>query len=316
MISPTAFESNVQAMGDNYFMRAGGNDAGTSSSESAADAKEALRAKVVAEHEGLVTVLRDVIGATVHVFAHAESYGTPDAVFPNNWFGTDCDLSQQTRKRLTLFPMRHPNRRAERRDDLVRYLKARYSELIDLTPHETSSASGHPGKFLEGTGAMVLDRIYKVAYVSLSERADEGVANVWCVAHGYGLQTFNAKDTQGRPIYHTNVMMSVGTRGAILCRPSLSDDEYAAVARGLTETGRKIIDIDFAQMGNMCGNVLEVKGRNGTLCLLMSTNAFDSFSETQLAEINSAWDSVAVASIPTIEEIGGGGVRCCVAELF
>lgn len=317
MISPTAFESNAQATSDNHFMSTTADATGApASAGEPSDASSLLTARVVAEHASLVRVLREEIGAVVHVFDHAREHGTPDAVFPNNWFSTDA------RGRVTLYPMRHPNRRAERRDDLVAWLRDRYGldakqneteRMIDMTSEETRAEGP---RFLEGTGALVLDRIHDVAYACVSERCDEDLARAWAATHGYRLMSFAAFDEKERPIYHTNVMMSVGTRGAVVCRPSVSEETYDAIARSLRATGRDVVDIDFKQMGAMCGNVLEVRGRDGKKCLLMSRRARDSFSDAQMAQIENAWDAVHVAAIPALEEIGGGGVRCCVAELF
>jgi hypothetical protein len=317
MISPTAFESNAQATSDNHFMSTTADATGApASAGEPSDASSLLTARVVAEHASLVRVLREEIGAVVHVFDHAREHGTPDAVFPNNWFSTDA------RGRVTLYPMRHPNRRAERRDDLVAWLRDRYGldakqneteRVIDMTSEETRAEGA---RFLEGTGALVLDRIHNVAYACVSERCDEDLARAWAATHGYRLMSFAAFDEKERPIYHTNVMMSVGTRGAVVCRPSVSEETYDAIARSLRATGRDVVDIDFKQMGAMCGNVLEVRGRDGKKCLLMSRRARDSFSDAQMAQIENAWDAVHVAAIPALEEIGGGGVRCCVAELF
>ena len=317
MISPTAFESNAQATSDNHFMSTTADATGApASAGEPSDASSLLTARVVAEHASLVRVLREEIGAVVHVFDHAREHGTPDAVFPNNWFSTDA------RGRVTLYPMRHPNRRAERRDDLVAWLRDRYGldakqneteRVIDMTSEETRAEGP---RFLEGTGALVLDRIHNVAYACVSERCDEDLARAWAATHGYRLMSFAAFDEKERPIYHTNVMMSVGTRGAVVCRPSVSEETYDAIARSLRATGRDVVDIDFKQMGAMCGNVLEVRGRDGKKCLLMSRRARDSFSDAQIAQIENAWDAVHVAAIPALEEIGGGGVRCCVAELF
>lgn len=317
MISPTAFEFNAQATSDNHFMSTTADATGApASAGEPSDASSLLTARVVAEHASLVRVLREEIGAVVHVFDHAREHGTPDAVFPNNWFSTDA------RGRVTLYPMRHPNRRAERRDDLVAWLRDRYGldakqneteRMIDMTSEETRAEGP---RFLEGTGALVLDRIHDVAYACVSERCDEDLARAWAATHGYRLMSFAAFDEKERPIYHTNVMMSVGTRGAVVCRPSVSEETYDAIARSLRATGRDVVDIDFKQMGAMCGNVLEVRGRDGKKCLLMSRRARDSFSDAQIAQIENAWDAVHVAAIPALEEIGGGGVRCCVAELF
>ena len=184
--------------------------------------------------------------------------------------------------------------------------------LIDMTSEETNPQGP---RFLEGTGALVLDPNAPRLHVPFRALRRKRRARVGGDAR-VPLITFRARDEFGRPIYHTNVMMSVGTRGAVVCRPSVSEEAYDEIARSLRATGRDVVDIDFPQMAAMCGNVLEVLGRDGKKCLLMSRRARESFSDAQMAQIENAWDAVHVAAIPTLEEIGGGGVRCCVAELF
>ena len=267
MISPTAFESNAQAMSDNHFMSPTAD--GTSAPETSDRDRCVVTARVVAEHASLVRVLREEIGAVVHVFDHAREHGTPDAVFPNNWFSTDA------RGRVTLYPMRHPNRRAERRADLVAWLAARYGVdddertrktrtddgvLIDMTSEETNPRGP---RFLEGTGALVLDRTREVAYACLSERCDENVARAWAKTHGYRLITFRARDEFGRPIYHTNVMMSVGTRGAVVCRPSVSEEAYDEIARSLRATAATSSTSTFRRWRRCAGTCSRSLGGTG-----------------------------------------------------
>ena len=294
MITPSAFGFNAQAAEDNHFMADG-------SRLSPAE----VRARVVAEHAELVRVLREEAGLTVHLFDHDDSHGTPDAVFPNNWFSTTRD------GRLALYPMKTPNRRAERRPDIVAFLRSKYpADILDLTDEETH------GRALEGTGSLVLDHLARVAYVAISERADRRAAERWARATGYRVVPFVARDARGRPVYHTNVVMSVGTSAAIVCREAMDPGEYDAVAGELSRAGRVVIDIDLRQMGEMAGNALEVTDGKGENALCMSERAWESLGEAQRDEVRRHWANVHAVAIPTIEEIGGGSVRCCMAELF
>ena len=236
MVAPSAFESNIQAAADNHFMIGAHR----------IDSNVAARRRVLAEYAGLVQLLTEVVGLEVHLFDHGSVHGTPDACFPNNWFSTTQD------NHLVLYPMKTPNRRAERRGDIINHVKEQIARrqgdlnVVDLTAEETAA----PSRILEGTGCLVLDNVNRVAYVSLSERADGDLAAAWGERIGYRVVTFTARDAEGRPIYHTNVMMSVGTSAAVVCVESVTDHaEREALLRSLASTGHEVIPISLAQVG-------------------------------------------------------------------
>lgn len=309
MVSPTAFGFNAQAAADNHFVAADGATAGDLE----------VRALVAAEHAELVRVLREEIGATVHLFDHAPEHGTPDAVFPNNWFSTLARDPPGGRDdpTLVLYPMRHPNRRRERRPDLVAFLRERYpATLVDLTDEEPPGGGGG-GRFLEGTGSLVIDHLAKTAYACASERAHPDLARRWGEATGHGVVCFSARDAEGRPIYHTNVMMCVGTNASLVCLEAIADPaEAEAVRASLARDASPVIEISLEQVGAFAGNALELRDRDGYPVLLMSRSGYESLGESQVREMRKYWKAVHAVAVPTLERIGGGSVRCCVAELF
>jgi len=206
------------------------------------------------------------------------------------------------------------NRRLERSKDLVNYLKNSYyaKEVIDHTDYYEDQ-----GLFLEGTGSMVLDRINKISYVAISERTNYHVAWEWCQLMGYTFIPFHSFQNVNRrkkPIYHTNVMMSIGTDIAIICLDSIVDKtERSLVVNSLESSNKHIINITEEQCNRFAGNVLEVWGKKRYL--FMSTNAYESFNDHQLNQIGK-FNWIIHSPIDTIEQIGGGGVRCMMAELF
>eukprot|EP00227_Mantoniella_beaufortii_P003318 CAMPEP_0197618406 /NCGR_PEP_ID=MMETSP1326-20131121/61520_1 /TAXON_ID=1155430 /ORGANISM="Genus nov. species nov., Strain RCC2288" /LENGTH=517 /DNA_ID=CAMNT_0043187305 /DNA_START=64 /DNA_END=1617 /DNA_ORIENTATION=- len=344
MMAPTAFEANLQAAVDNHFMAAAaqvkkGKEAEGEPAPAVEDdsLNKAARRKVLAEYAGLIQMLTREVGARVHLFSHSLQHATPDACFPNNWFSTTQDGV------VALYPMKTPNRRAERREDLVDFItnavgggggigasggsgtsgaipnaNPRYprDKLIDLTAEELREDPGP--RILEGTGSLVLDNVNKVAYVSLSERADLDLATRWGELMGYTVCAFTSSDAQGRAIYHTNVMMCVGTSAAVVCAEAVKDDaERAKLLASLASTGHEVVEISLEQVGRMAGNMLEVlDGRRGLPVLCMSSQAFDSLHPPQLEAMRRHWAGLHHAPIPTLESIGGGSVRCTMAELF
>lgn len=215
--------------------------------------------------------------------------------------------------------MRSPSRRRERRPEVIDRLKSfgRYANVIDLSSHESSAVSP---AFLEGTGSLVLDRRNRIAYVALSDRADAALAKQWARIMNYHLITFSTADSTGRPIYHTNVMLAVGTRAAIVCADSIPDAfDRDRVIDSLKSTGHEIVTISLEQMSMFCGNVLEMETYAGEQTFAMSSGAHDAFTIEQLATLEDASSrttGIVHAPIPMIEHVGGGGVRCAIAELF
>lgn len=234
---------------------------------------------------------------------------TPDSVFPNNWFSTHAD------GRLVLYPMFAPNRRGERRREIVEHLKNRYrvAEVLDL-----SGAEEH-GAYLEGTGAMVLDHASRTAYACYSQRITATLFFRWCNEFMYEPVLFHAADKSGTPVYHTNVMLSVGSadpeHGLALIGSSMIRSRYErdAVLHRLRSTGRTVVELSEAQIRGFAANVLQLQGRHGPV-LVMSTTARASFTPAQLQQLEAKAQIIA-AVVPTIER-AGGSVRCMLAQNY
>ncbi len=293
MIRPAGFSPNPETAVDNSFQGAAVSDPEERRQVAVAGAIEAA---VVA------TALR---GAGVEVIMYDDRPGidTPDSVFPNNWISTHDD------GRIVLYPMATPSRRRERRMDVVEGLGERFAvgQLLDLSPLETE------GRYLEGTGALVLDHIHRIVYMVRSGRANEAALDQWCDAMGYTAEVFDAVDQGGRPIYHTNVLLSIGTEFVVAGLDSIPNpDDRARIGARLAETGREIVAIDPHQVAEFAGNGLELTGRQGRIFAL-STRAAAALRPDQIATIEHSARIVAVA-IPTIER-SGGSLRCMLAGI-
>ena len=300
MVAPNAFGSNAQAARDNHFM-------GSTGSMNAREVRE----KAMAEFKGLYEGLCD-IGVRVHLFAHDLKHKTPDAVFPNNWHTIRGGT-------LKLFPMKDENRRLERREDIIEYL-LEHNKGLTLDESLLAHEHGDAPKFLEGTGSLVIDHVNSLAYVAVSERAHADVIKEYCASENLEPVTFVANDAKGRAIYHTNVMMSVCSTVAVACLDSIaSDDDRRRVRDSLTTSRahtRELIDITLDQVNEFCANVIEVRDGSGAPALALSRRAYDAFSPPQRVVLARHFASFVVASFDTIERIGGGGVRCAIAETF
>jgi hypothetical protein len=291
MVRPHRFASNPQTRGCNAFQRDSGGD---------------LHAAAVREFDALAAALREAGVAVVALDDTPEPH-TPDAVFPNNWFSTHADGT------IVLYPMSAPNRRAERRVDLFADLRERgfgCRRLVDLSAHELD------GRFLEGTGSLVLDRLARRAYACLSPRTDRRLLEIWCQELGYQPFAFEATDSDGRAIYHTNVMLALGTGWAVVCAAAVDDRaRRAELSAALAAGGRTVVEIDREQMAAFTGNVLELRDRAGHLVIAMSAQARAALRPEQVAAL-SRHGRLVSSPVPTIETAGGGSVRCMIAELF
>lgn len=264
-----------------------------------------IRRKAGAEFEAAVKILRDN-GIEVIVFDDPEAIDKPDAVFPNNWLSTWPD------GHIYLYPMATESRRRERSKTALEQLKQSFTaqETIDIS---YSEANGH---FLESTGVMIFDHIAKIVYGCRSIRCDEALFRNHAAILGYEPIIFDAFDTTGYPIYHTNVLMGVQTTTAVVCLDAIGDTaQKEVVIHQLTSTGHDIIDISHEQMKAFCGNVLEITNKNGERFLAMSQHAYDAFTIDQRQRLSRDKTLLPIA-IPTIETIGGGSVRCMLAEIF
>lgn len=318
--APTAFHFNQGAAVDNHFMlseAASANSADNPSDLIKDDDK--LRRKVLTEFAGLHRVLVDKengIGVQAHLFTHEDYHNTPDACFPNNTFSTHTNLEINGSETcmLVLYPMKDESRRKERR--LVQRLLTRgvrYTQVYDLTREEQN------GTYLEGTGSLVLDRVNRIAYLAISQRSDMKLALTWAKLLNYSLVPFHSVDRCGRAIYHTNVMMSVGTNVAIVCSECITDpSERAHLLDMLRSTGKTVVEISWEQVEMFCGNAIELESFHGKPMFIMSSQAHEGFTDAQKEEMltDGRVSKLVHADISTIEAVGGGGVRCTIAELF
>lgn len=297
MIEPVAFGFNAMTAENNYFQQRDNTEA-TSVQEMALEEFRQMTAKLQLAGINLV-VIKDTL----------EPH-KPDSIFPNNW------ISFHENGRVVLYPMYALNRRTERREDILRYLrKAGFfvRNITDYSFHEDMN------KYLEGTGSMILDRECKIAYAATSERTEHELFHWFCADFGYKPCMFRANQTvEGKrmPIYHTNVMMCVGNSYVVVCLSAVDDrNERTNLAHTIESTGKEIIDISEEQMHRFAGNMLQVENKEGDLLLVMSQSAYDSLTEAQRQKLSSYNEIIPVA-IPTIEKYGGGSARCMMAEVF
>jgi len=291
MVEPVNFKFNEQTALTNTFMRH--------------EADNIAQTEALAQFNNYVAILRGH-GINVIVVKDTPEPVTPDSIFPNNWFSTHSDGA------VVLYPMCAPNRRDERKPAALEAISAACPnyKVEDMTSWEEA------GKFLEGTGSLVLDRVKKIAYACLSPRTSPEVLDDFCRRAGFSSVTFRAVDASGVPVYHTNVMMCVGTRFAILCEESIpSLDELAKVKASLENTGKQIIPITLAQMAHFAGNMLELHDVRGNIFVVMSAAAFASLTASQIEQL-SAHGSLITAPIPAIEINAGGSARCMLAEIY
>lgn len=240
------------------------------------------------------------VGVRVHLFDD-EGTTTPDSVFPNNWFSTHHG------GRVAIYPMYAPSRRGERRLDVIELLKREYrvQEVVDYSALEPD------GLFLEGTGAMVFDHAERTVYVAASNRADPVALERFCTTFGYEPMVFANSDPLGRPIYHTNVVMSIATEFALVCTEVMTDAARRNEVVGrLRDSGRDVIDLSWSQVCDFAGNALEVIG-TAERHLALSARAASALTEGQRETIERSCRLLPIA-VPTLE-LAGGSVRCMLA---
>ncbi len=240
-----------------------------------------------------------------HVFEDREDEICPDAVFLNNWFS----IHERT---LVLYPMQAPSRQRERRMDIELYLRKQhaYDRVIDLSHWETQ------GKYLEGTGSLVIDHKGGFVYAALSPRTDCDVLLDFCEKLGFLPVAFSTRDRRGAAVYHTNVVMALGEKVAVVCLDAIADErDQHSVFRMLELSGREIIAISMEQLENFCGNMLFVYNGVGEACVIASERAWSALEETQQNCLVRHAKPVLV-DLSIIERVGGGGARCMLAEVF
>ena len=293
MIRPVRFAFNEQTAGNNAFQ-----------DPAALHAAEDVQVRALSEFDALVESLRSH-GVDVTVVSDTPEPHTPDAIFPNNW------VSFHDNGTVCLYPMYAADRRLERRPELIEDLKKRFhvDMVLDFSDHEQS------GKYLEGTGSMVLDRDNRIAYACLSPRTDAELLAEFSKTMQYRVVSFHALDHKGRAIYHTNVVMAVGTTFAVICLESVPNDaERANVKRTLEETGKEVIEISLEQLNRFAGNMLQLQTKSGEPLLVMSTQAYRALLPEQVQRLEKHTQLI-YSDLYTIEQNGGGSARCMIAEV-
>jgi hypothetical protein len=297
MVRPRSFGYNPETAVSNTFQQASDPESG------AAEARH--------EFEQLVGALASE-GVSVCAVEDSAAPVKPDAVFPNNWLSFHEDGT------LVLYPMQSASRRPERRqeviDSAVQELGFKLTRVLDLTHHEGQ------GKFLEGTGSLVLDHIERVAYACLSPRTHADVVAEWARGLGYEAITFTAANRAGVPLYHTNVLMCIGARAVVVGAEAIVPADRKRVLARLAASGREIIPIGHTEIEQFAGNMLELgtwdEALGDSRVLVMSETARRALGRELFAQLSGCTDAVLAIPVPTIERLGGGSVRCMLAEVF
>lgn len=294
MIRPVKFEMNPETCYTNAFQKATN------------ETSDEVHRKSSEQFDNFVKQLQ-YHGVDVTVIDDTLEPHTPDSIFPNNWItfyenGTMC-----------LHSMENINRRAERKPHVLNVLRDKFtiSNTVDMTNSEAKQ------QFLEGTGSVILDRKNRIAYACLSSRTHQSEFENYCNLFNFNGICFNAVDKNNVPIYHTNVMLSVADRYVVVCLDSVRDEKQRMeLIKSFEESSKSVIPISLEQMNNFAGNVLQLEnGITGEKILVMSTRAYNSLEKDQIDAI-SKFNKIVHENVDVIENNGGGGVRCMIAEIF
>ena len=290
LVRPASFGFNPETAASNAFANAAGENAAVA---------------VLREFDA---VAQRLIGAGVEVLVleDAPDPPKPDAIFPNNWVSFHADGT------MVLYPMESPTRRREREPErlatLLRESGFDIRRTVDLSHHERH------GRFLEGTGSLVLDRPGRRAFANLSPRTDPHVIADFDDRMDYATLLFDARDRSGMRIYHTNVLLSLGTRFAVLCTEAVAEEYRTVLIDEIEATGRTVIEVDFEQLRSFACNVIELESDRRDPVIAISAAARASLRPDQLERLESFGELLDVA-IPTIESVGGGSIRCMIADI-
>ena len=295
MVRPALFAFNEETAVNNYYQKRDNKTV------------QEIQNSALIEFDKMVEKLKS-IGIDVKVIQDTKEPHTPDSIFPNNWFSTHYSNT------VVLYPMFAENRRLERTDGIYDF----FDNVDNLNVVDYSSLEKE-NIFLEGTGALVLDRKNKKAYCSLSKRADEKLLDIFCEDAGYKKIAFHSYQTindERKSIYHTNVMMAMGENYAILCADSIDDlEERARVIGELEKDEKEIVYISEQQVENFLGNTIELVNNEGVNVCVMSATAYSVLTAEQKSIIEK-YDVILPVDVHTIEKYGGGSARCMIAELF
>ena len=295
MVEPIAFGYNAETAENNYFQ---------------VEQKEAdIQEKALSEFKNFVEKLQ-AKGINVITVKDTIDPHTPDSIFPNNWVSFHQD------GKVVLYPMFATNRRVERRDDIIESIKNKGFNVSEIDDWSLPEIQGH---YLEGTGSMIFDHDYKIAYGSVSLRLDENLFREFCEKYGFKPVVFHSYQTvenERLPIYHTNVMMCVADQFVVICLDCIDDvEERKNVQEIIKSTNKEIIEISEDQLQQFAGNMLQVQNNQGEKFLVMSETAYKSLKPEQVSNIEK-YCEIIYADLNTIEVNGGGSARCMLAEVF
>lgn len=295
MVPPIDFAFNIETSKDNEFQT------------QLKIPDEQIKLKAFNEFNNAVEVLRSIgIHVTVMDYQQSEIV-TPDAVFPNNWFLTT------THGELYLFPMANINRRQEIRPNIL--MKKLDQERFEILELHTRDDLMSPTAFLEGTGAMVIDHENSAVYSALSARCNKHLLQLYAKSLSLNkVIYFDTKMSSGAPVYHTNVMMAIGDKFAVICDEVIDDDVRSEVLASLAKT-KDLVCITEHQMTQFCGNILQLANENDEKFILLSSCAFEAFTDSQLSKLE-RYGKLIPINVETIETIGGGSIRCMLAENY
>ena len=287
LIRPTEFYSNDQTIETNHYQKP--------------DNKKP-RSEIL--NEALIefdSFEKNLLDHGIRVTTFLGQKGCPDNIFPN-WAVTFDDQS------MHIFSMLGENRRLEKSENHIRDLNRTYQTTLDYSKYENKS------KFLEGTSSLVLDRVNRAAYMGISPRSDEKLAKKWARENDYELFAFETQSHTGKPIYHSDVMMYIGTELAVICTEAIKTGANNVINQ-LSKT-HEILEISSDQLVNFCGNCIEVKDINNATNLIMSTRAYEGYKSKQIKVLNNYFNQIIHSDLKTIETYGGGSARCMIMELF
>ena len=287
LIRPTEFYSNDQTIETNHYQKP----------DNKKPRSEILNEALVEFH----SFEKNLLDHGIRVTTFLGQKGCPDNIFPN-WAVTFDDRS------MHIFSMLGENRSLEKSENHIRDLNRRYQTTLDYSKYENKS------QFLEGTSSLVLDRVNRVAYMGISPRSDEGLAKKWAREYDYELFAFETQSHTGQPIYHSDVMMYIGTELAVICTEAIKTGANN-VMNQLSKT-HEILEISSDQLVNFCGNCIEVKDINNATNLIMSTRAYEGYKSKQIKVLNNYFNQIIHSDLKTIETYGGGSARCMIMELF
>ena len=287
LIRPTEFYSNDQTIETNHYQKP----------DNKKPHSEILNEALI-EFDSFE---KNLLDHGIRVTTFLGQKGCPDNIFPN-WAVTFDDRS------MHIFSMLGENRRLEKSENHIRDLNRTYQTTLDYSKYENKS------QFLEGTSSLVLDRVNRAAYMGISPRSDKGLAKKWARENDYELFAFETQSHTGQPIYHSDVMMYIGTELAVICTEAIKTGADNVINQ-LSKT-HEILEISSDQLVNFCGNCIEVKDINNATNLIMSTRAYEGYKSKQIKVLNNYFNQIIHSDLKTIETYGGGSARCMIMELF